>query len=60
VHVPPLFHAVDLQAHVNNGSLYVESTPLHDVQIVALVHEIQLLLQAKFSLKYFYFKKNKN
>ncbi len=51
MHVPPLFHAVDLQTHVNNGSLYVESEPMHDMQIVALVQEVQLLLQAKFSLK---------
>ncbi len=51
MHVPPLFHAVDLQTHVNNGSLYVESKPLHDVQIFLLVHEVQLLLQAKFILK---------
>ncbi len=57
MHVPALFHAVDLQTHVNNGSLYAESKPLHDVQIVALVQEVQLVLQAKFSLKIFLFLK---
>ncbi len=46
--VPPLFQAVDLQIHVYVGSLCVESEPLHVVQIVALVHAAQLLLQAKF------------
>ncbi len=45
--VPPLFHAVDLQPHVNAGSLYVESELLHPVQIVAVVHPVHLLLQAK-------------
>ncbi len=44
--VPVLFHAVDLQTHVNAGSLYVESVPAHPVQSVALVHPVQLLLQA--------------
>jgi hypothetical protein len=34
VHVPPLFHAVDLQLHVYIGSLYAESEPLHPVQTV--------------------------
>ncbi len=47
MHVPPLFHAVDLQIHVNVGSLYSESEPLHVVQTVSLVHPVQLLLQAK-------------
>ncbi len=46
--VPPLFQAVDLQIHVNAGSLYTESLPLHPVQIVALLHPVQLLLQAIF------------
>ncbi len=45
--IPPLFHAVDLHMHVNAGSLYAESEPLHAVQTVALVHPVQLLLQAK-------------
>ncbi len=48
VHVPPLFHAVDLQAQVSAGSLYDESAPMHAVQIVALLHALQLLLQAEF------------
>ncbi len=48
VHIPPLFQAVDLQAHVYVGSLYAESAPLLQVvQIVALIHPLQLLLQAK-------------
>ncbi len=44
--VPVLFHAVDLQTHVNAGSLYAESVPAHPVQTVALLHPVQLLLQA--------------
>ncbi len=44
--VPPLFHAVDLQAHANAGSLYAESVPIHPVQKVVFVHPLQLLLQA--------------
>ncbi len=47
MHVPPLFHAEDLQMHVYPGSLYAESKPLHPVQTVALLHYVQLLLQAK-------------
>ncbi len=47
MHVPALFHAVDLHIHVNTGSLYDKSLPLHPVQIVALVHPVQLVLQAK-------------
>ncbi len=47
MHVPALFHAVDLQIQVNVGSLYVESEPLHTVHAVALVHYVQLRLQAK-------------
>jgi hypothetical protein len=54
VHNPSLFQEVDLQTHVDTGSLYAESVPLHVVQTVALVHPVQLLLQAKFS-KIFYF-----
>jgi hypothetical protein len=44
--VPPLSHAVDLQLHVNAGSLYDESVPLHPVQIVSLMHPVHLILQA--------------
>jgi hypothetical protein len=33
--------------HVNYGSLKLESKPIHPVQIVALVHPVQLILQAK-------------
>ncbi len=57
VHVPPLFHAVDLQIHVNAGSLYAESEPVHAVQTVALVHPVQLLLQAKLLYNNFLFYK---
>jgi hypothetical protein len=38
VHVPALFHAVDLQIQVNIGFLKAASEPLHEVQTVALVH----------------------
>ncbi len=48
MHIPPLFHAVDLQTHVNAVSLYAASGPLHPVQTVSLLHPVQLLLQAKF------------
>ncbi len=51
MHVPPLFHAVDLQIHANAGSLNSESEPLHAVQAVTLVHPVHLLLQAKLSDK---------
>ncbi len=44
--VPALFHAVDMQTHVNAGFLYAASAPAHPVQTVALVHPVQLLLQA--------------
>ncbi len=47
MHVPPLFHAVDLQTQVYAGSLYAASEPIHPIQKVALVHPVQLLLQAK-------------
>ncbi len=60
MHVPPLFHAVDLQEQVNKGSLKAESVPLHPVQIVVLVHPVQILLQAKFPFKIFILKINKN
>jgi hypothetical protein len=46
--VPALFHAVYLQAHVNAGSLKVESVPAHPVQTVALLHPVHLLLQASY------------
>jgi hypothetical protein len=48
VQVPPLFQAVDLQIHVYARSLCAESETLHAVQILALIHAVQLLLQAKF------------
>ncbi len=47
MHVPALFHAVDLQIQVNVGSLKAASEPLHTVHNVALVHYVQLLLHAK-------------
>ncbi len=47
VHIPPLFHAIDLQIHACVASLYPESEPLHPVQLVILVHPVQLMLQAK-------------
>jgi hypothetical protein len=46
MHIPPLFHAVALQLHVYAGSLYAESDPMHPVQNVALMHPVQLILQA--------------
>ncbi len=51
MHVPPLFHAEDLQIHDYVRSLCVESEPLHVVQTVALVHAVQLLLHANFFKK---------
>ncbi len=49
MHVPALNQAVEMQAlHVYSGSLYSESGPRHAVQRIALVHLVQLLLQAKF------------
>jgi hypothetical protein len=53
MHVPPLFHAVDLQAHAYVEFLNAESEPLQPVQAVTLVHPVQFALQAK--LKIFYF-----
>ncbi len=55
MHIPPFSHAVDLQTHVYAGFLYSESEPLQAVQTDELVHSVQLLLQAKFNKKYFYF-----
>jgi hypothetical protein len=49
VQIPALFHAVDLQTHANTGSLKAASVPAHPVQTVALVHPVQLLLQAFLS-----------
>ncbi len=46
MHIPPLFHALDLQIHADSGSLNAKSEPLHAVQSDSLVHPIQLLLQA--------------
>ncbi len=48
MHVPPLFHAVDLQTHVNIGSLYAESEPLHALQTLSFTHPVQLLLHTTF------------
>ncbi len=47
--IPSLFQAVGMQVlHVSSGSLNAASEPLHPVQTVELVHDVQLLLQAKF------------
>ncbi len=46
MHVPALFHAVDLQIQVNVGSLKAASEPLQTVQTVAFMHYVQLLLHA--------------
>ncbi len=53
MHIPPLLHVVDLQTHVNVGSLYTASKPLHPVHTAALVHPEQLLLQAIFFFQIF-------
>ncbi len=50
MHVPALFHDVDLQIQVNVRSLKAASEPLHTVHTVSLVHDVQLLLHAE--LKY--------
>ncbi len=42
MHVPELFHAVDLQIQVNVWSLKAASEPLHAVHTVVLVHYVQL------------------
>ncbi len=47
MHIPALFHAVDLHIQVNNGFLKAVSVPLHTVHTVALVHYVQLLLHAE-------------
>ncbi len=47
MHVPPLFHAVDLHAHAYVVFLNAVSEPLHPVQVVVLVHPVQFELQAK-------------
>jgi hypothetical protein len=52
VHVPPLFHAVELHIQVNVGSLKAASEPLHTVQTVALVHYVQLLLHAELNKQF--------
>ncbi len=47
--IPLLFQAVGIQVlHVNIGSLNAASEPLHPVQTVELVHDVQLLLQSRF------------
>jgi hypothetical protein len=49
VHIPVLFHAVEVQTlHVYSGSLKDPSEPVHSIQTIALVHPVQLGLQAKF------------
>jgi hypothetical protein len=53
VHIPPLFHAVNLQTQVNDGSLKAESDPIQPMQAVALVQPLQLLLHAKLIYKFF-------
>ncbi len=54
MHIPALFHAVDLQIQVNVGSLKAASKPLHTVHTVALVHYVQLLLHAELKIKLFF------
>ncbi len=54
---PLLFQAVDLHTHVKVGSLYTESAPIHPVQLVAFVHPVHVLLQAKLSYHKFLFNK---
>ncbi len=46
MHVPPLFHAVILQAHVYAGSLLTESRPLQLVHTIEFMHPLQSGLQA--------------
>jgi hypothetical protein len=52
VHIPALFHAVDLQIQVNDWSLKAASEPLHTEQTVALVHYVQLLLHSKLKIHF--------
>ncbi len=52
MHIPALFHTVDLQIQVNAGSLKAASEPLHTVHTVALVHYVQLLLHAELKLQF--------
>ncbi len=52
MHVPALFHAVDLQIQVNAGSLKAASEPLHTLHTVALVHYVQLLLHAELKIQF--------
>ncbi len=52
MHIPALFHAVDLQLQVNAGSLKSASEPLHPVHSVALVHYVQLLLHAELKIQF--------
>ncbi len=55
--IPPSSHAVDLQIQVNVGSLYIESAPLHPVQLVEFVHPVQVVLQANlFKYKLLFYK----
>ncbi len=53
MHIPTLFHAVDMQLQVNVGSLKAASDPLHPVHTVALVHYVQLLLHAELKIQFF-------
>ncbi len=50
MHVPALFHVVDLQIQVNVTSLKAGSELLHAVQTVALMHYAQLLLHAELNI----------
>ncbi len=54
MHIPALFHPVDLQIQVNVGFLKAASEPLHTVHTVALVHYVQLLLHAELKYKFFF------
>ncbi len=53
MHVPALFHAVDLQIQVNVGSLKDASDPLHAVHTVAFIHYVQLLLHAELKIPFY-------
>ncbi len=50
MHVPALFHAVDMQMQVNVGFLKAASEPLHIVHTVEFVHYVQLLLHAELKI----------